>query len=207
MADLENHTSAAEVTKSALLRDLRIHECHTIRESEFRLACEAVAFERRLVVIEDNDFRSALLQRGDFRDRRSAAVDRDQKLRLMLQPAALDTFTTEAVPFLHAQWQKQLRCSTVGAQHFIEERKRCDAVHIVIAEKDDAFTMIDRMQDADDRGGHVRQQERIGQRGKAGLKKAAHVFRAAEAFAAENVCDAGQAAELGPWNDAMVLLI
>jgi hypothetical protein len=69
--------------------DLWIHDRHAIRQIRFWF-----------VVIEHDHIHAALSEIRDLDHGRRAAVDCDQKLRIMLFNAAIHTFAAQTVAFL-----------------------------------------------------------------------------------------------------------
>ena len=68
-----------------------------------------------------------------------------------------------------------------GAEHFEQQGGGGDAVHVVIAEDDEGFVALAGLEEALDGGGHVGQQERIGQLLEPGLEEAGDGGRLAQA--------------------------
>ena len=116
------------------------------------------------MVIEYDRVHAARFQRRDFVHRRRAAVERDEKLRVVLRDAARDAVRAEAVSLVHAMRQERARLRAECAQHAREQRERRDAVHIVIAVKHDALAGVDCGEDARDGAIHVWQEKRIAER-------------------------------------------
>src|SRR5438552_3198813 len=105
MTQFEDDADATQIMKRRTWIDFRIYDRDAIRQRRFRLACQAVAL-RRLVMIEHNHVHAAPLKIDNLIYRRSPAVDRDQKLRLKLLETPINTFAAQAVTFLHPQRQK-----------------------------------------------------------------------------------------------------
>ena len=103
VTQFENDSDAAKIMKRRLRIDLWIHYCHATRQIRFGL-----------MMIECNHIHAALREISDLDHRRRAAIDRDQKLRMMLLKAAIHTFTAQSVAFLHSQRQEQVRRGAIG---------------------------------------------------------------------------------------------
>ena len=124
-----------------------------------------------LVVVQDDDVHAALAQPGDGVDGGRAAVHREQQRDGEFLQAVLHAVLAEAVAFVHAMRQVVMSRPAEGAEHFEQQRGGGDAVHVVIAEDDEGFVAFAGLEQALDGGGHVRQQERVGQVLEAGLEE------------------------------------
>ena len=71
-------------------------------------------------MIEHDHVRTARADVSDFSTRAGPAIHRDEQLRLVRLPATLDSFSAEAVAFLHPRGQEKRRRGAVGAKHFVE---------------------------------------------------------------------------------------
>ena len=151
VGDLEDDAHAAQVMK--IVAQLRIDQRGARGQ---RLLA--------LVMIEHDHVDPLRLQRGDFRDRGSAAIHGDDELRRMLAHAARHAIRAQAVAFIGPQGQETCGFRAHRPQQPREQRERSHAIHIVVAIEHDALAPIDRREDALHRGGHVRQQKWIAQR-------------------------------------------
>src|SRR5437763_998472 len=96
----------------------------------------------RLMMIQHNHIDTSFPERSDFDGRRCPAIDGNEKLRIVLAKTAGNSFRAQPVAFLDSTWEEQCSFATVRAQHFGQERQRGNAVDIVIAEQNDALTLI-----------------------------------------------------------------
>jgi hypothetical protein len=103
------------------------------------------------MVVEHDYVGSARAEVGHFGTGGSAAVDRDQQLRLMRLPAAFDSFSTQAIALFHPRRQKERGRIPIGGKHLVQERKRGHAIDVVVAVEHDPLAFVDRPQDAANR--------------------------------------------------------
>ena len=94
------------------------------------------------MVVEDNDLYATRGKIDNLRSRRSSAVEGNEKLRMKLFEAPLNTFAAQAVAFLHPQRQKQVRRCAESAEGFGQQRERSHAIDIVIAKEHDSLPAI-----------------------------------------------------------------
>lgn len=120
--------------------------------------------------------------------------------------AALNAFTAQAVAFFHSQRQKQIRRRAVCAQRFGQECERCDAIDIVIAEKNNPLAPIERGKDSRYRRFHVRKHERIAERFQSRVQKRLDLVGRGKAFTQKQPRDAFASANFAPRNQATVEL-
>ena len=134
-----------------------------------------------LVVVENDDVHAALAERGDGGDGGGAAVHGEQQGGGEFRQAILHAFLAEAVAFIHAMGQVVVDLPAEGAEDFEQQGGGGDAVHVVIAEDDERFVALAGLEQALDGGGHVRQQERVGQLLEPGLEEGGDGGRFAQA--------------------------
>jgi hypothetical protein len=108
-------------------------------------------------MIKDNDLDTASSEISDFGHRRSAAINRNQKLRSIGLAAAFNPFAAETITFLHSGRQKGRGRRAIGREHFVQKRERGHAIDIIVAVKHNPLVLVDRTQDALHRSGHVRE--------------------------------------------------
>ena len=134
-----------------------------------------------LVMVQHDDVHAALCERGDGCDGGRAAVHGEQQGGGELRQAILHAVLAEAVAFVHAMRQVVVDLPAERAEHFEQQGGGGDAVHVVIAEDDERFVALAGLEQALDGGGHVRQQERVGQLLEPGLEEGGDGGRFAQA--------------------------
>ena len=116
------------------------------------------------MVVGDDHFEPACARLGNLRDGGDAAVDREhQPAALVGEPA--DRRARDAVALVEAARQVPVDVGAELAQEQDGERRRRDAVDVVIAVDADAPALRDRGADALARRAHVAEQERVVRRG------------------------------------------
>src|SRR4030095_10905792 len=95
-----------------------------------------------LVMIEYNHINTSFSERSDFDGRGCPAIDGNEKLRIVLAKTARNSFGAQPVAFLDSTRQEQCGFAAVRAQQFGQQCERGNAVDIVIAEQNDALTLI-----------------------------------------------------------------
>ena len=115
------------------------------------------------MVVGDDDIHAELAGPRDGLGRRDAAVDGQQQARAGRREL-LDARDRDAVAVLEATGQEGLDLGAEQAEHLHRERRRADAVDVVVAVDDDAAAGGDRA--LDERAGlrHVPERERVVQR-------------------------------------------
>src|SRR6266436_402492 len=91
MAKFEDDADAAEILQTTA-RGFRINDRNTIGQLRFGF-----------MMIEHNHIRTAPAKIDNFLTRRCAAIDRDEKLRVMLLETTLHALAAQAVTFFHPQ--------------------------------------------------------------------------------------------------------
>ena len=132
-------------------------------------------------MIDHDHVHTLALQRGDFRDRRRAAIHRDEQPRRILRDAARHAIRAQAVAFIRPQRQEARGFRAIGPQHAGEQRERGDAVHIVVAVEDDFFAAVERGENARHRRVHIRQRKRIAQLLQPRIEKALRLLHRTDA--------------------------
>ena len=176
MGGLEDDPDAAERVR--LGAELRVHQRRAGGQRAFRE-----------VMIEDEAIDPRRAQPGDLRRGRGAAIDRHEELRAARLQAARDPVLAEPVPFIHAQRQEALHLRAVEPEDAGEERQRSDAIHVVIAVKDDPLAPVDRPEETGDRRLHPRQEKGIAQRLQLWIEKPRGLLQAGKAAPAEQPRD------------------
>ena len=90
MAQFENDSDTAEVIERTVFLRPGIHNRRASRELGLRL-----------MMVKYNHGDSLSREFGDLNRRRCSTVDRDQQLRIECLGASLQSFSTQAVTFLH----------------------------------------------------------------------------------------------------------
>jgi hypothetical protein len=131
---------------------------------------------------------------GDFGAGGSSAIDRDEELRSICSPAALDPFAAQAIAFLHPRRQKERGRGSISGQHLVQESERGHPIHIVVAVKYDPLAPINRAEDALDCDRHVGEKERVAQIAQTRAEKIERLTIVQQSFSMQEAGDAGEAA-------------
>src|SRR2546423_12407506 len=112
VAKFESNSNATKITEWRILRKLRVYDRDATRQLRLWL-----------MMIKHDDVGAARVQRNDFGAGRSSTIHRDEQLRVVRLPAALDPFAAEAIAFVHSRRQEKRRRHAVSAEHFVEQRQ------------------------------------------------------------------------------------
>ena len=137
-------------------------------------------------MVDHDDVDPARREPRDRLDRRGAAIDREEQLRRVLLDAAFHAVPRESVAFLHPQRQEGRDVARAEpAQHAGQQRGRGDAIHVIVAEDDDALLRGDRRLDALRRAPQSGEHERIAERLQARIEERADLLAIAMAAVPE----------------------
>ena len=182
LAELEHHAGGAQLRAGVGGRQRRVHD-----DTVGKLLA-------RQVVVADHHVEPRRPRRGHGLDGRDATVDRDQQAHAPLgQP--LDGAGGQPVALVEAAGQLPDGIRAEGAQRSQEDRRRADAVHVVVAEHGDAGAAPDV--GADQLGG--RRDTRQGQRVVAlvGVQERAGILDGREAAPRQDRADRARHAQPG----------